>query len=136
VLLHEFSIREGSGGQGKWRGGNGLTRIIEPLTDLSMNILSERRSHAPYGGAGGGDGARGRNCIRRKGGVLINIGGKASCNLRKGDVLIIESPGGGGWGIEGEGREADDHDASAQEAKFVARANGSVAEFAATQFSV
>ena len=56
VLLREFSIRQGSGGSGKFRGGNGLRRVIEPLTDLSMNILSERRSHAPYGMAGGGEG--------------------------------------------------------------------------------
>ena len=141
VLLREFSIRQGSGGSGKFRGGNGLRRVIEPLTDLSMNILSERRSHAPYGMAGGGEGEKGKNAIRKggSGGVLSSIGGKSSCLLSKGDVLIIESPGGGGWGKEEDAAEdggGGGGGGGGEVSKaFVGRANGSVSEYEATQFS-
>jgi len=132
VLLREFSYRRGSGGSGKWKGGDGLVRILEPLTDLSMNILSERRSHAPYGLAGGGAGSKGVNLVT-SGGVTSNIGGKRSCSLKRGDVLILKTPGGGGWGEEGE--EEEEEEGAEEGAGFITRANGSLNDYSCIQNS-
>ncbi|KAI9566119.1 Hydantoinase B/oxoprolinase [Boletus coccyginus] len=111
VLLHRFGLRPGSGGNGKWRGGDGVIREFEVTHPLQVSILSERRTRAPYGVDGGGDGVMGRNTwIKQRregdGDVVadedgprhVNIGGKASVVMGKGDRLVIETPGGGGWG--------------------------------------
>ncbi|KAL4910884.1 hypothetical protein BDW74DRAFT_184529 [Aspergillus multicolor] len=103
VLLHEFSIRQGSGGGGLNRGGDGCVRDIEFRMPLQVSILSERRVIAPYGMAGGGEGKRGVNLwIRRDvedGSVrTISLGGKATANMNKGDRIVILTPGGGGYG--------------------------------------
>lgn len=100
VLLHEFSIREGSGGEGLHCGGDGIIRDIEFLVpDVQVSILSERRSRAPKGAHGGGDGAMGENIWYRKDdGLAVNLGGKATVKFNKGDRIIVRTPGGGGWG--------------------------------------
>ncbi|CCK71070.1 5-oxoprolinase KNAG_0G00110 [Huiozyma naganishii CBS 8797] len=99
VLLHEFSIRGGSGGSGKYSGGNGAIRDIEFRKDVTASILSERRSLAPHGVNGGEDGQRGENLwIRRTNGAVINVGGKNSFQAKNGDRFIIKTPGGGGVG--------------------------------------
>ncbi len=98
VLLRRFSLRSGSGGEGRYRGGDGLVREIEFLAPLDVAILSERRVFAPYGMAGGGPGARGRNTFIRADGRIINLGGKNEISAAPGDVIRIETPGGGGWG--------------------------------------
>ncbi len=98
VLLREFSIREGSGGDGKHKGGCGVIREIEPLRKLTMSILSERRTLQPYGLEGGTAGKRGRNLVVKKGGVSVNVGGKCSTSINVGERLRIETPGGGGYG--------------------------------------
>lgn len=98
VLLREFSIRQGSGGRGLHRGGDGVIREIEPMRPLVMSILSERRTLHPYGMDGGEEGACGRNLLVKKDGWTVNIGGKCSTKIDAGDRLRIETPGGGGYG--------------------------------------
>ncbi len=98
VLLREFSIRQGSGGEGKNSGGCGVIREIEPLRELTMSILSERRTLQPYGLAGGSPGKSGRNLLVKDGGLVVNIGGKCSTTINVGERLRIETPGGGGYG--------------------------------------
>lgn len=99
VILREFSIRQGSGGGGKYKGGNGAIRDVEFRVPVQASILSERRVNAPHGIEGGGDGARGINLwIRQDTGAVINIGGRNTINAKPGDRVIIMSPGGGGYG--------------------------------------
>ena len=98
VLLWQFGLRQGSGGDGLHRGGDGVVREIEPLRDLTMSILSERRALHPYGMAGGQEGACGRNLLIRKDGLVVNMGGRCSGKLSAGERLRIETPGGGGYG--------------------------------------
>jgi len=98
VLLRQFSLRHGSGGGGQHKGGDGVIRELEPLRPLTMSILSERRTLHPYGLEGGEDGACGRNLLVRKGGLLVNLGGRCSASIDTGERLRIETPGGGGYG--------------------------------------
>lgn len=105
VRVHEFSIRRGSGGRFETagpghRGGDGVIRQIEFLKPLRVSLLSERRGpYAPFGMAGGPPGARGRNLLRRAGETdWIDLGGKVQIEVAPGDVLTIETPGGGGFG--------------------------------------
>ncbi len=108
VRLHEFAIRRGSGGAGERRGGDGVVREIEFLEPLEVSMLSERRGpFAPFGLAGGSPGQLGRNTLRRAGsGEVEDLGGKFAISVNPGDVLRIETPGGGGvWPIENENGE-------------------------------
>ena len=100
VRIHEFSIRRGSGGAGSYRGGDGIVRQIEFLKPLRVSILSERRGpFAPFGLNGGEPGQLGRNTLQRVGSSeVIDLGSKVSLNVQAGDVLTIETPGGGGFG--------------------------------------
>jgi 5-oxoprolinase (ATP-hydrolysing) len=100
VRVHEFSIRRGSGGAGEKRGGDGIVRRLEFLAPLKVSMLSERReAYAPFGLNGGADGVRGRNQLQRAGSdELIDLGGKFAIDVQPGDVLTIETPGGGGYG--------------------------------------
>lgn len=133
VLLREFSIREGSGGKGQHKGGDGVVRDIEFRIPLQVSILSERRVYRPYGLKGGEDGQCGLNLWVRRvekadwqrsmksvqgataqeqqrkeaDGVefeerYINIGAKNSAAMAAGDRIIVNTPGGGGWGAAGE----------------------------------
>lgn len=98
VLLREFSIRSDSGGEGEHNGGDGLIRDIEFLDLLNVAILSERRTFAPYGLAGGKPGKTGKNQIIRANGKIQNLGGKNEFPAQFGDRIRIETPGGGGYG--------------------------------------
>ena len=98
VLLREYAIRHGSGGAGRWRGGDGGVRRIEFLEPMTVSVLSGHRVVAPYGMAGGSPGALGRNRVLRADGTVTELGGCASTGLASGDVLEIETPGGGGYG--------------------------------------
>ncbi|MCK5679892.1 hydantoinase B/oxoprolinase family protein, partial [bacterium] len=98
VLLRLFSLRQNSGGSGKFPGGDGLVREIEFLAPLNAAILSERRVFAPYGLAGGKPGARGENTFIRADGRKVNLGGKNEIKAVPGDRLLIKTPGGGGYG--------------------------------------
>jgi len=100
--VRRYGYRDGSGGEGKFRGGDGLIREIELLTDAEVTLLADRRKFRPYGLEGGEDGAAGRATVARvESGEEIELPGKCSRNLKKGDVLRIETPGGGGWGKKG-----------------------------------
>jgi len=97
-----YAYRYGSGGEGEFRGGDGLIREIELLADAEMTLLADRRRYRPYGLAGGGDGAPGSASITRAAtGETEELPGKCSRQLNKADVLRIETPGGGGWGKAG-----------------------------------
>uniref|UniRef100_A0A7S2S486 5-oxoprolinase n=1 Tax=Eucampia antarctica TaxID=49252 RepID=A0A7S2S486_9STRA len=98
VLLRQFVIRNGSGGNGKFKGGDGVIRELEPLRPLVMSILSERRTLQPYGMDGGEKGQCGQNLLVRKNGVIVNIGGRCSTSIDVGERLRIQTPGGGGCG--------------------------------------
>lgn len=99
VRLVRFHIRRGSGGKGRDRGGDGVVREVEFLESLDVSILSQRRSVAPYGLHGGNDGQRGLNRLRRAGsGDEQLLPAIAQVRVQLGDRLIIETPGGGGYG--------------------------------------
>jgi 5-oxoprolinase (ATP-hydrolysing) len=98
VRLRRFAIRRGSGGAGRWRGGDGLIRDIEFLAPLELSILSQHRVSAPYGMAGGADGAAGRQRLLRADGTIRELGSIDGCRVSAGDTLLLETPGGGGWG--------------------------------------
>ena len=98
VLLESFAVRRGSGGQGRWRGGDGAVRRVRFLEAMTAAILSGHRRVAPYGMAGGKPGAVGRNWIQRAGGDIIELRGCDRIDTRPGDVFVIETPGGGGFG--------------------------------------
>ena len=99
-------MRRGSGGAGKNTGGDGIVREIEFLTPCDVTILSDRRARGPYGLAGGEAGRVGRNTLLRRR-ERIKIAAKANFMTRAGDVLRIETPGGGGWGkVDGKRQKA------------------------------
>jgi N-methylhydantoinase B len=97
VRVTEYSLREGSGGGGRHRGGEGLIRELEFLTAADATVTAERRRRGPYGLRGGRDGAPGRNVLVRDG-QEQELPGKVSLRLVQGDRLRLETPGGGGWG--------------------------------------
>jgi N-methylhydantoinase B/oxoprolinase/acetone carboxylase alpha subunit len=143
TILHQFSLRKGSGGKGQHNGGDGIIRVRLlsflrlPSTQeieftektIQVSILSERRTYAPWGLEGGGDAQCGRNrwfkLPRKDDGDLrtaskdehgqykhrvINLGGKATVKMGKGDRIMIETPGGGAWGKEGEEKRTEEND--------------------------
>ncbi len=99
VRVEEFSIRRGSGGAGEWRGGDGAVRRLRFLEPMTAVIVSSRRKVAPFGLAGGGDGAPGRQWTERADGSRTELGGTDRAELEAGDVFTIETPGGGGYGF-------------------------------------
>ena len=92
-----YEVRRNSGGEGRYRGGDGIRRDIEVLTECQVSLLTERRRLAPYGLAEGDPGATGENVLIRDN-EEIRLPGKGTVHLRPGDVLSIRTPGGGGWG--------------------------------------
>lgn len=99
VRALEFSIRRHSGGAGLFPGGDGIVRVMEFLTEVEVSLLSNRRTTAPYGLAGGSPGSPGRNLLLRASGMpAIDLGPAAQFTARPGDCLRIETPGGGGFG--------------------------------------
>ena len=98
LRVRSYSLRSESGGKGQSRGGDGIVREIEVLTDCEVTLLADRRSCGPWGLSGGGDGAAGKAAIVRHDGSLQSMPGKFSARLRAGERIRIETPGGGGWG--------------------------------------
>ena len=99
----QYSLRRGSGGRGKFTGGDGIVREIEVLTDSQVTVLADRRKRGPYGLAGGEDGTAGKTSIQHQDGMNEELPGKTSIRLAAGERIRIESPGGGGWGSSAEG---------------------------------
>jgi N-methylhydantoinase B len=98
LRVRRYSLRAGSGGKGEFRGGDGIVREIEVLTDCEVTLLADRRSRGPWGLSGGAEGALGKTFITRHDGSVEAMPGKFSTRLRKGERITIETPGGGGWG--------------------------------------
>lgn len=98
VLLEEFAVRPGSGGAGRWHGGDGAVRRIRFREPMTVSLLSGHRRVPPYGMAGGSPGALGANQVQRADGSILRLGGCDRADLKAGDVLVIETPGGGGYG--------------------------------------
>jgi N-methylhydantoinase B len=96
--VSQYSLRRGSGGAGKFRGGDGIVREIEVFTDSQVTILAERRVRGPYALSGAADGAPGKTFVIRNDGRREELPGKSSVRLTAGERIRIESPGGGGWG--------------------------------------
>ncbi|ANP53806.1 5-oxoprolinase (ATP-hydrolyzing) [Streptomyces griseochromogenes] len=110
VRLEEFAVRQGSGGAGRWRGGHGAVRRIRFLEPMTVSTLSQHRRVPPYGMAGGEPGALGANRVERADGTVTELGGSGSADVGPGDVLVIETPGGGGYG-----RPSSDHHQAGEE---------------------
>lgn len=102
VRLEEFSIRRGSGGAGRHRGGDGVVRRVTFLEPMRANILAGRRKVAPRGLAGGGDALAGQNWVERADGTCEELGATGSADMRAGDAFVILTPGGGGFGVADE----------------------------------
>jgi N-methylhydantoinase B len=94
-----YSLRPNSGGEGKYRGGDGIVREIEVLTEADVTLLADRRQGRPYGLKGGEPGAAGRTDVLRADGSRQQLAGKASVRLKAGERIRVETPGGGGWGL-------------------------------------
>lgn len=99
VLLESFTIREHSGGEGRYRGGDGIIRRLRFLEAMTASILSSHRRFPPYGMAGGQPGKTGNNWVERVDGRREKLAGTATVNMQIGEVLVIETPGGGGYGV-------------------------------------
>ena len=93
LRVRTYSLRRGSGGRGTWDGGDGVIREFEALAPMEATLLTERRRHGPAGGAGGSDGQPGANQCNG-----VGLASKMTLQLAAGDILRIETPGGGGWG--------------------------------------
>jgi N-methylhydantoinase B len=99
VRVVRYGLRKDSGGDGKYRGGDGVVREIQFLSRTQLTVLSDRRRIAPYGLQGGQPGKTGRNRIVRRDGGVEHLSSKCTVWIEPGDTLCIETPGGGGWGI-------------------------------------
>jgi N-methylhydantoinase B len=93
LRVRRYALRLGSGGAGRYHGGDGVVRELEALEDCRLSLISERRAHAPQGERGGAPGLPGRNLLNGK-----PLPAKATRDLSAGDVVTIETPGGGGSG--------------------------------------
>jgi 5-oxoprolinase (ATP-hydrolysing) len=98
VLLEEFAIRPGSGGDGRWRGGDGAVRRLRFLEAMTVSTLTGHRRVPPYGMAGGSPGELGANHVHRTDGTVTPMASSDSVEVGPGDVLVIQTPGGGGYG--------------------------------------
>jgi 5-oxoprolinase (ATP-hydrolysing) len=92
-------VREGSGGEGERRGGDGITRAIEYLQPMQVSLLTQRRTKAPFGLNGGADGSPGRNLLQRAGSDEVDeLPPLAEFDVQPGDIVTLHTPGGGGYG--------------------------------------
>jgi 5-oxoprolinase (ATP-hydrolysing) len=98
VTLEKMGIRKGSGGHGKWKGGDGIIRQLRFEEDVILTILSQHRIEKPYGLNGGATGRPGKQTLIRSSGEEIQIQGIETIEIKKGDRIRIETPGGGGYG--------------------------------------
>ena len=99
LRVTEYALRRGSGGTGRHRGGDGVVRELEALSEMTFSLIGERRRHAPRGAGGGGDGKTGHDTLVSVGGDRRALPAKTTGRLRAGERLRIETPGGGGYGL-------------------------------------
>ncbi|XP_054983894.1 5-oxoprolinase isoform X2 [Sorex araneus] len=132
VILRRFELRAGSGGRGRFRGGDGVVRELLFREEAVLSVLTERRAFQPYGLHGGEPGARGLNLLIRKDGRTVNLGGKTSVSVYPGDVFCLHTPGGGGYGDPED--PAPEPGAPPQSSVFAER--GSVYEYRRAQEAV
>ncbi|KAH0569179.1 5-oxoprolinase [Cotesia glomerata] len=130
VILEKFSLRPNSGGDGAYRGGDGVIRQMKFRSPMTLSILTERRSHHPPGMEGGLPAAKGRNTLIRADGRKINLGPKTAVPVYPGDIFLLETPGGGGFGVPG----TESSVSTTNVKSFVER--GSVYEYRKAQESV
>eukprot|EP00126_Sphaerothecum_destruens_P007931 Sdes_comp20033_c0_seq1m12819 len=137
VILRQFSLRPHSGGQGEFRGGDGLIRELEFRASMTVSLLTERRSRAPYGMHGGMDGQPGENIFVASGQPPVRIPAKAILSVQPHDRIRLLTPSGGGFGRK-EIRSLQSSDAAATpcELEKLQRQSGSVFEYHALQESV
>ncbi|CZR58696.1 related to 5-oxoprolinase [Phialocephala subalpina] len=133
VLVKQFAIRPDSGGEGLHPGGNGAIRAFQARAPMTFSLSSERRVHRPYGMNGGGPGKSGinhaiLNLLNGKQRV-VNVGGKGMIELKCGEIINVQTPGGGGWGV----REAGADEQKVKDKVHYPRGTGSLHVFAATQ---
>jgi 5-oxoprolinase (ATP-hydrolysing) len=135
VMIETFSYRQNSGGKGFYSGGDGLIRKFLFLKDLGVSILSERRVYSPNGIEGGENGEKGYNYYINKEGYVFNLGGKNSISVKKGESILIMTPGGGGYGKydNSKRREEDESINFKQNTNFNV---GSLAKYYNDQYSV
>jgi len=105
LRMRRYGYRRGSGGEGIHRGGDGLVKELEMLCDAELTLLADRRLTRPYGLKGGEKGAAGR-AVLREGEGERELRGKCSSRVRRGAVLQLETPGGGGWGSSADGENS------------------------------
>ena len=98
VRMENFAIRHASGGAGNFHGGDGTERRLLFLEPMTATIVSSRRTVAPFGLAGGSDGAVGEQWVERAHGDTLTLAGTARVDLKPGDAVVIRTPGGGGFG--------------------------------------
>jgi 5-oxoprolinase (ATP-hydrolysing) len=99
VRLRRFSIRRGSGGEGRWRGGDGVVREFEFLATLTVSLLTQHRNAGPFGLNGGADGEPGRQTMTHADGSTELLPSSASTMVHSADRLVMETPGGGGCSV-------------------------------------
>jgi 5-oxoprolinase (ATP-hydrolysing) len=99
--LHQFEIRKNSGGKGKYKGGDGVVRMLEFLEPLSISLLTQHRLNGPFGIKGGLAGKAGRQRLVHPGGEELELASICGLEVFPGDRLILETPGGGGYGSPG-----------------------------------
>ncbi|OCT77308.1 5-oxoprolinase isoform X2 [Xenopus laevis] len=133
VVLKSFELSPGTGGTGKFHGGDGVIRELLFREDIVLSVLTERRVFRPYGLQGGSSGAPGLNLLHRKDGTTINLGGKTSVNVQPGDTFSLHTPGGGGFGLQ-EGNQRAPVPVKVLSGGFAER--GSVFEFRRAQETV
>ena len=100
LRVRQYGLRRGSGGVGRHRGGDGVVREIEVLTDAEVTLLADRRTRGPWGLQGGEDGASGKAAVVCSDSTRRDLPGKFNVRLKKGERIRIESPGAGGWGTK------------------------------------
>jgi N-methylhydantoinase B len=98
LRVRHYGLRRGRGGAGRHRGGDGVVREIEVLTDAEVTLLADRRTRGPWGLQGGEEGAPGKAAVVSGDGTPRDLPGKCNVRLRKGERIRVESPGAGGWG--------------------------------------
>ncbi|XP_029442000.1 5-oxoprolinase [Rhinatrema bivittatum] len=137
VILKRFQLRPGTGGKGRFRGGDGVIRELQFREEVVLSVLTERRAFRPYGMNGGEAGAPGLNLLLRRDGQTINLGGKTSVSIHPGDVFCLQTPGGGGFGTS-DGSDARPHEQSGEkrESEKCFAERGSVYEYRMAQETV